>query len=77
MAHVALARQFKVALKGIVLTCVAPGSEERLNDWAPPDLIQALTDVPVLGIVPYLARIDDLTQLAAVASNLDWERLLL
>ncbi|HEY9742777.1 MAG TPA: dethiobiotin synthase [Coleofasciculaceae cyanobacterium] len=74
VANVALARQSGVDLKGIVLNCVQPCSDEEIADWAPVDLIESLTNVPVLGLLPHLANPSDLFKLAQVASNLDLER---
>jgi dethiobiotin synthetase len=76
VAHVALAQQTRVYLKGIVLNCVQPCSEAPIADWAPTDWITSLTQKPVLGCIPYLSDAADLTKLAQVASNLDLERLL-
>jgi dethiobiotin synthetase len=77
VANVALARQKKVNLKGIVLNCVQPRSDDEIADWTPSDLIQSLTNMPVLGYLPYLDNLDDLDKLAQIASNLDWETLTL
>lgn len=76
VANVALARSCSVNLKGIVLNCVQPCSDSQLADWAPIDLIESLTNVPVLGILPHLADPTDLFKLAQVASDLDLERLI-
>ena len=76
VANVALARQTRVHLKGIVLNCVEPCSQEDIEQWASVDLIQSLTQTPVLGLMPHLADPTDLAQLAHVASNLTLERLL-
>ncbi|BAZ51179.1 dethiobiotin synthase [Nostoc sp. NIES-4103] len=76
VANVALARQTRVNLKGIVLNCVQPRSDAQIADWTPPDLVQSLTNTPVLGCLPYLENRTDLDKLAQVASNLDLERLL-
>jgi dethiobiotin synthetase len=76
VANVALARQSRIQLKGIVLNCVQPRSDAEIANWAPIDLIQSLTNTPVLGIIPYLADATDLTKLAQVASNLEIERLI-
>jgi dethiobiotin synthetase len=73
VANVALARQSRVNLKGIVLNCVQPRSDAEIADWTPPDLIQSLTNTPVLGCLPYLDNPDDLDKLAQVASDLDLE----
>lgn len=75
VANVALARQSKVNLIGIILNCVQPRSEGEIADLTPSDLIQSLTNTPVLGCLPYLDNLADLDQLAHVASTLQWERL--
>jgi dethiobiotin synthetase len=75
IANVALARQYHVNLRGIILNCAQPRSQEEIIDLASPALIQSLTHVPVLGCIPYLADLSDLDKLAAVASNLDLELL--
>jgi dethiobiotin synthetase len=76
VANVALARQCKIDLKGIILNCVYPRSDRELADWTPIELIQSITCVPVLGVLPYLENLDDLDKLAGIASNLNLERLL-
>lgn len=76
VANVALARQSGVHLKGIVLNCIQPCSEEEITNWVPVDLIQSLTNVPVLGLMPHLAHPTDLFKLAQVASNLELEQLI-
>lgn len=76
VANVALARQSRIYLKGIVLNCAQPRSPQEVDQWAPKKLIQKLTNVPVLGCIPHLADPTDLEKLAQVASNLDIERLL-
>ena len=75
VANVALARQSKVNLKGIILNCVQPRNHGEIADLTPSDLIQSLTNTPVLGCLPYLDNLADLDQLAHVASTLQWERL--
>ncbi len=76
VANVALARQSGIALKGIVLSCSQPLSEAEKNDLAPVELIASLTQIPVLGTIPYLEDCSDLDVLANVASNLDLEFIL-
>ncbi|MGF1492639.1 MAG: dethiobiotin synthase [Microcoleaceae cyanobacterium] len=76
VANVALARQMKVPLRGIVLNCVQPCSEQEIQDWAPIELIQSLTQVPVLGVLPHVTHLHELEYLAQLASGLDLERLL-
>jgi dethiobiotin synthetase len=75
VANVALARQSRINLKGIVLNCVQPRTDAEIADWTPPQLIQSLTNTPVLGCLPYLDNLTDLDKLAQVASDLDWETL--
>lgn len=76
VANVALARLSRVHLKGIVLNCTVPRTDQEIADWAPPRLIQSLTSVPVLGIIPHLADPTDLSKLAQVASELNLEGVL-
>ncbi len=76
VAYVALARQAHIHLKGIILNCMQPMSLEQIEDWAPVELIQTLTSVPVLGRIPHLTDPKNFSQLAQVAAQLDLERLL-
>lgn len=76
VANVALARQSKVNLKGIVLNCVTACSDGEIADFAPINLIQSLTNTLVLGIIPHLDNSTDIAKLAQVASNLDLERMM-
>ncbi len=76
VANVALAKQSKVHLKGIVLNCPHENVDQALADWAPPKLIKSLTQVPILGIIPRLSDPTNLDALVQVASNLDLERLI-
>jgi len=76
VANVALARQSGIDLKGIVLSSIRPLSGEEMLDLAPQELIQSLTQIPVLGTIPYLEDCSDLDKLADAASNLDLEYIL-
>ena len=76
VANVALARLKGVDLKGIILNCVQPFSNEQISDLTPIDLIQSLTNIPVLGCLPYLDNPTDLDKLAQIAANLDLEGLM-
>jgi dethiobiotin synthetase len=76
VANVALAKLTGVALKGIILNCVQPVAPEQITDLTPVDLIQSLTNIPVLGCMPYLDNPTDLDKLVQVAANLDLERLM-
>ncbi|QLE59469.1 dethiobiotin synthase [Nostoc sp. TCL26-01] len=75
VANVALARQTRVDLKGIVLNCTQPRTEEEIADLTPSNLIQSLTNIPVLGCLPYIDNFSDFDKLAQLASNLDLETL--
>lgn len=74
VANVALARQAQLHLKGIILNAVQPCSRQDWDNWAPVDLIQSLTQKPVLGCVPYLEDPHDQDKLASVASEWELER---
>ncbi|ACB52864.1 dethiobiotin synthase [Crocosphaera subtropica ATCC 51142] len=75
VANVALARQYKVNLKGIIFSCPRPLSHEEIVNFAPITLIESLTKTPVLGMISYLENIEDITKLAHIASSLDLEML--
>jgi dethiobiotin synthetase len=76
VANVALAKQYGVELRGIVLNCNQPLSTTEIDNFAPAELIQSLTSTPVLGCLPYLHNLHDLNLLAAAAANLELEVLL-
>lgn len=76
VANVALARQMKVHLRGIVLNCIRSTSIEEIENWASVSLIQRLTGLPVLGLIPHLADPTDVEKLAQIAADLDLERLM-
>jgi dethiobiotin synthetase len=71
VANVALARQSGVDLRGIILSCPQPLTAAEIADLTPTDSIESLTRIPILGIIPYLDRINDLELLATAASNLE------
>lgn len=77
VANVALARQVKLPLCGLVLNCPTALTPEQQAQLAPPTLIQNLTHLPILGTLPYLAGDDryNKDKLAQAASNLDLEHL--
>jgi dethiobiotin synthetase len=76
VANVALARQYNVQLRGIVLNCPQPLTAEEITNVAPAELIQSLSSTPVLGCLPYLSNLHDLDALAAAAADLELEVLL-
>ena len=75
VANVALAKQAKVKLLGIILNCCSEMTSEQIADWAPVDTIESFTHIPVLGCLPYLENPEDLDQLAQIASDLELEKL--
>lgn len=76
VANVALAKQARVHLKGIVLNCPHEDVNQALADWAPPKLISSLTQIPVLGVIPKLRNPQKLSELVQVAAALNLERIL-
>lgn len=74
VANVALAQHSRIHLKGIVLNCLRPCHSHEQADWANIELIQSLTNKPVLGCLPHLPDPTDLNKLVQVASSLDLER---
>jgi dethiobiotin synthetase len=76
VANVALAKQYHVQLRGIVLNCTQPLSPTEIAHLAPAELIQSLTSTPVIGCLPYLPDLQDLGALAAAAADLELEVLL-
>ena len=77
VANVALARQCKVKLKGIILNCIEPISEENVEQWTPISLMEEFTHIPILGVIPYLKDCKNIEKLAQVASNLDVDKLII
>ncbi|PIG93790.1 dethiobiotin synthase [Gloeocapsopsis sp. IPPAS B-1203] len=76
VANVALARQARVSLKGIILNCVQARSPQEIEDLTPPELIQSLTNIPVLGCLPYFADPTNLDKLSQAAAALDLDLML-
>ena len=76
IANVALANLQKVKLRGIVLSCSQIYSPEEIEELAPPQMISRLASIPVLGILPYIKDLSDISELARAASELEIERIL-
>ncbi len=72
-ANIALAAKNKVNIKGIILNCICPLVQEKNFELAPVNLIQSLTHVPVLGMLPYIKDTEDTKVLLDVASKIDLE----
>ena len=73
VANAALARQHRLAVKGIILNCATSISPEQQDNWAPVELIERMTQLPVLGHMPFLSDPANLDDLAAAAANLSLE----
>ncbi|MFM8306915.1 MAG: dethiobiotin synthase, partial [Microcystis aeruginosa] len=54
VANIALAEQKKVNLGGIILNCLEPRTETEIEQLTPINLIQSLTNCPVLGVFPFI-----------------------
>jgi dethiobiotin synthetase len=74
VANMALARQSRLYVKGIILSCTQPRNAQEIEAWAAPELMSKLTGVPILGVLPHLSDPSDRTQLIAAASGLALER---
>lgn len=74
VANVALARQEQIDLRGIILNCPYPIAPEDIDPWAPAEIITRFTQVPVLGVCPYLDQPESLDSLAQAAQefHLEW-----
>lgn len=77
IANVALANSYKVRLKGIILSCSQDYTNEEIEDIAPPQMISRLASVPVLGVLPHVKNLSDISELAKAASELDIEKILI
>lgn len=76
VANVALARQHRLQLQGIVLNCTTPEAQVQLNQLTPPDMISSLTRIPVLGVLPYLSDPTNLAQLSSAARQMTLEAIM-
>ena len=75
VANTALARQHQLAIRGIVLNCATSLTLEQQANWAPVELIERLTQLPVLGTMPYLTETHNLEALTQAAAQLALEGL--
>ena len=76
VANVALARSLKIDLKGIILNCSQPETQETIEDFTPIDLIESLTQIPVIGTLPYIENIAERDRLGQAVANWDLELIL-
>lgn len=77
VANVALARSLNIDLRGIILSCCHPlDNSTDLERLAPQNLIESLTQISILGILPHIQDLKDRDKLAATTSNWDLELIL-
>ncbi len=76
VANVALARSLKIDLKGIILNCSQLEAVGRIDDLTPIDMIQSLTQVPVIGTLPYAKDWENSDHIAQKVANWDLELIL-
>ncbi|MEL6493695.1 MAG: dethiobiotin synthase [Cyanobacteria bacterium J06623_7] len=76
VANVALARSLKVDLRGIVLNCSQLEAAARTEDLTPISLIQSLTQIPVIGTLPYAKDWDNSDRIAQKVADWDLELIL-
>lgn len=70
VANSALARQHGLSVRGIILNCTRDRTPEQQANWAPVELIERLTQWPVLGTMPYLPEPENVAALSTAASGL-------
>ena len=76
VANVALARSLKIDLRGIILNCSQLEAVGRTEDLTPIDLIQSLTQIPVIGTLPYAKDWDNSDRITQKVANWDLELIL-
>ncbi len=76
VANVALARSLKIDLKGIILNCSQLEAVGRIEDLTPINMIQSLTQVPVIGILPHTKDWANSDRIAQKVANWDLELIL-
>lgn len=76
IAQVSLARERKVHLQGIILSCGDRDAPGKIAELTPPDMLQRFTQIPVLGVMPYVENLADHQVLAAIAADWQLETLL-
>ena len=74
VSNVALAKSLNINLRGIILSCGELYDQAtELNSLTPVDLIESLTQVSVLGILPHIKDLTEGNYLAKIVSDWDWE----
>lgn len=74
VANIALAREKKLTIRGLIRNCMTPCTEIEIEQWANQDLLETLTHTPLLGTMPYLDKIE-MTTLSQSAANFQLELL--
>ncbi|MGB2925264.1 MAG: dethiobiotin synthase [Limnothrix sp.] len=69
IAQVSLARERKVDLQGMILCCDTPDAAAQVEALTPPLLLQRLTQLPVLGVMPFIEDFGDRQALAQIVSS--------
>ena len=73
VSNVALARSLDINLRGIILSCCELSDQATdLDSLTPINLIESLTQVSVLGTLPYIEDLTEGNYLAKIVSNWDW-----
>jgi dethiobiotin synthetase len=75
IAQAALAKQTRLHLQGLILSCPKPCSANNIEQWAPIDLLESFTRCPVVGILPYQENCEP-ASLAQAATEWEMEMLL-
>ncbi|MEL6580446.1 MAG: dethiobiotin synthase [Cyanobacteria bacterium J06621_12] len=76
VANVALARSLNIDLRGIILNCIQLEAVGRTEDLTPINLLQSLTQVPVIGTLPYAKDWDNSDRIAQKVADWDLELIL-
>jgi dethiobiotin synthetase len=71
IANLALANQKQLQVIGIVLSCNDFDSANHLEDWAPINLIENLTNTAVIGLLPHINDLSDRHALSQAAAQLN------
>lgn len=75
VANLALAREKKLMIRGLIRNCLTPCTEVEIEQWANQTLLETLTHTPVIGTIPYLEKAE-IPNLAKAAASLQLEALL-
>jgi dethiobiotin synthetase len=76
VTNAAFARSLNLDLRGIIFNCFNPEAEFNIDDLTPVDLVQFLTQVPILGVLPHIDDFSDRDKLSQIVSNWDLELML-